>query len=377
MGDAVIAPLYQVLLNRGVKFEFFHKVNRLELSDDRKRVERIHFNQQVLLKNGTYRPFITVKGLDCFPAEPLWEQIIGGDEMRSSELDLETKWDQRPPAGTRVLEFGNDKHFEHVVLALSLGAMKTFHKEDPGPCEELINASTPFANAVTKLGLVPALSLQLWLTAEGLENDLGFDYKGASRKDPPNLVSARPQHTIWADMSQVLEFEDWKGPERPQSVHYLCGVYEMDLHRMPSSEPGIEKRAADVARAKSIEWLKANAGLIWPKSRANPPSPAIDWQLLYDDTGRVGEARIDAQYLRSNVDPTEICVASHRNTSQHRLRSHESGFSNLALAGAWIWTGLNVESVESAVMSGMQAARAISGSPERIVGEHFFQRPPR
>src|SRR5262249_52478650 len=119
MGEAVIAPLYQVLRNRGGKFEFFHKVSRLELSASKTRVGRIHFDQQARLKDGTYRPLITVKGLDCFPAEPLWEQIEKGDEMKSSALNLETKWDQqRPPPGTRVLKFGKDNEFEHVVLAL-------------------------------------------------------------------------------------------------------------------------------------------------------------------------------------------------------------------------------------------------------------------
>ena len=31
MGDAVMAPLYQALRKRGVKFEFFHRVDALHL----------------------------------------------------------------------------------------------------------------------------------------------------------------------------------------------------------------------------------------------------------------------------------------------------------------------------------------------------------
>ena len=36
MGETVIAPLYEVLRRRGVRFEFFHRVERLELSADQR-----------------------------------------------------------------------------------------------------------------------------------------------------------------------------------------------------------------------------------------------------------------------------------------------------------------------------------------------------
>ena len=40
------------------------------------------------------------------------------------------------------------------------------------------------------------------------------------------------------------------------------------------------------------------------------------------------------------------------------------------LAGDWLRTGLNYGCVESAVMGGLQAARAICGFPDKIYGEH-------
>ena len=48
-----------------------------------------------------------------------------------------------------------------------------------------------------------------------------------------------------------------------------------------------------------------------------------------------------------------------------------SGFKNLFLAGDWTLNGLNYGCVEAAVMSGMQAARAITGSRRVIFGENF------
>src|SRR4051794_15796688 len=46
MGDAIFAPMYEALRERGVRFEFFHDVRHLQLSDDGTRVERIDVVQQ-------------------------------------------------------------------------------------------------------------------------------------------------------------------------------------------------------------------------------------------------------------------------------------------------------------------------------------------
>ena len=54
---------------------------------------------------------------------------------------------------------------------------------------------------------------------------------------------------------------------------------------------------------------------------------------------------------------------------KYRLKPGESGFTNLFLAGDWTANGLNVGAVESAALSGMEAARAICGKPHIIPGE--------
>jgi hypothetical protein len=65
-------------------------------------------------------------------------------------------------------------------------------------------------------------------------------------------------------------------------------------------------------------------------------------------------------------------VASSAGSTEWRLKTHLSGFDHLYLAGAWTDTGFSTECIEAAVMSGMQASRAISGSPARVRGEHFL-----
>jgi len=60
-------------------------------------------------------------------------------------------------------------------------------------------------------------------------------------------------------------------------------------------------------------------------------------------------------------------------SGQHRLRTDQSGCDNLYLTGDWIANAANAGFVESAVMSGMLAAQAITRRllgkawPEKIV----------
>ena len=87
------------------------------------------------------------------------------------------------------------------------------------------------------------------------------------------------------------------------------------------------------------------------------------WSLLFDDRDATGEQRLDAQYLRVNVDPSDRYVLSLPGTGRLRLRADESGYDNLVLAGDWVDSGLNAGCIEAAVMSGIQAANALTGRP--------------
>jgi hypothetical protein len=51
------------------------------------------------------------------------------------------------------------------------------------------------------------------------------------------------------------------------------------------------------------------------------------------------------------------------------LMAGDAGFDNLFLAGDWILNGLNFGCIESCVMGGLEASRAICGYPKYIVGE--------
>src|SRR5262249_14435415 len=70
MGDVVFAPLHEAFRSRGVRVEYFHRVDQLHLDHDRQLVERVTLGRQVALAPGRdqYDPLIRVQGLPCFPA---------------------------------------------------------------------------------------------------------------------------------------------------------------------------------------------------------------------------------------------------------------------------------------------------------------------
>jgi uncharacterized protein with NAD-binding domain and iron-sulfur cluster len=365
MGDVLIAPLYEVLKQRGVKIELFSKVVNLGLSTDKSRVENVHIGVQARALSGSYQPLLTLDYGPAWPEEPLWEQLENGADLRARRVDFESHWCQEPFVEERVLSCGTD--FDQVVLAMAIGAFKPLNAE-PGPCKELIDANLRFATMVHALGLVPSQALQLWMQYDLKE--LGFDYNRVDIEGMlPALVDGPDPFNIWADMTQVLRLEQWRG-NRPRSVHYLCGVLNTTLYREPSSQADVPARARALVREGVVNWIEQYAGVYWPLSC----DPGFDWETLTDPEERVGALRLDAQYFRANIDPTACCVGTTAGSSKHRLGASESGFSNLTLAGSWTRTPMNVECVEGAVMSGMLASRAICGYPRQVVGEYFLRR---
>ena len=89
MGDAVVAPIYQVLLRRGVRFRFFHRVTELAPSSDGTRVGAVHLVRQARPVGPEYQPLVDVDGLACWPATPRWDQLEDGAALAAAGVDFE------------------------------------------------------------------------------------------------------------------------------------------------------------------------------------------------------------------------------------------------------------------------------------------------
>jgi uncharacterized protein with NAD-binding domain and iron-sulfur cluster len=350
LGEVLIAPLYQVLRARGVQFEFFHKLTGIELSEDKTAVARLRFARQVAVPPDGYVPTVTRDHATYWPSTPIWKDVEKGPELRDRGIDLESRWCDQQTPNELTLEQG--EHFADVVLAIPLGAFKPFSRRQ-GPCDELIRASAKFRALAENIPLVPSFSVQLWC-AKTLD-ELKWAWPS------PTMVSGSPALQIWADMTQIIAQEGWQGA-KPRSLHYFCNVFDS------SPSPVNAGKVRQVGKL-ALKWLEEQAVKLW----SGAGGPRFDWNVLFAPPDQEKETRLEAQVMNANVDPSACCVSSAAGTTRWRLKPEESGFAHLVLAGAWTDTGLNTECVEAAVMSGMQASRALCGAPHRVFGEDFLR----
>jgi uncharacterized protein with NAD-binding domain and iron-sulfur cluster len=354
MGDTVFTPLYLVLKQRGVKFEFFHRVTDVRVSEEAKVVTAIEMSEQVQLTGGGYEPLIDVKGLACWPSEPIYGQIQFGQELRASGINLESTWSPEwKYAQAKTIYLGED--FDLVVYGISLGALQQ-------SAPSLLAASPPLAATFTNVKTVQTCAFQLWLKP---------DLAGLGWQDPPGITErpvlgafVEPLDT-WADMSQLLVRETWPDDAKPQNVAYFCGVLQELAPPPPPSDHAFPARQLDRLDTMAIAFLNDDIKLLWPEAASGA---GFKWDLLVDLKPEIGEARFQSQYRRVNIDPTERYVLSVPKSTAYRLPPDGTGYSNLFITGDWIRCGLNAGCVEAAVTAGMLASRAITGGGPPIHG---------
>ncbi len=383
-GDTMIAPLYRVLRDRGVRFRFFHKVQDLQLSDDGETLESIVCERQARPKGGAdaYDPlyeleFETEEGprkLLCWPGEPLYERLEGGDTLQRfvenrSELsdvpapdpprDLESYWCPTPPGAETVrLERGQD--FDYAVLGLSIGAI-------PAVAPALVEKHPERWKPALHHGqTVSTQQVQYWFKPS-LE-EMGWD--GARSGGGTNrLVGPTFNQPIadFCDFSDLIAWEKWPAAGAPKALLYFCGPVQDPPVVPPYDDEHYPQHAHLRGGWEAAAHLRTAIGPILPEARANPAdTQGLDFSLLQPPRGEAqGINQIWTQYLRLNIDPTERYVLSLPGSLRHRLSAWASGVSNLYLTGDWIDNGLNVGSFEAAVMSGMLASYAMTGLPKR------------
>lgn len=317
MGDIVFAPLYEVLRARGVRFEFFHRLDRLTLDADRQRIATVQLTRTRSVTAAEYAPLVTVGGLPCFRAEPDESQLASGEATAQFELRA-------------------DQDFDTVVLAASIGSL-------PEPCAELVADSVRWQAMISEVATVATQSLQLWLRPG--EAALGWNF-------PASTVSGYlPPFDTYASMTHLLARETWPAAHRPATLGYFCGSLQLSD---PDADPD------EVVTANAIRFLDRHAGHFWP---AAATATGFRWELLSDGTGSPvdPDRPLAGQYVRANVTGSQRYVQSLPGTQRSRLRVDESGYRNLVLAGDWTNCGLNAGCVEAAVLSGLEAANIVLG----------------
>lgn len=338
MGDVIIAPIYQVLRRRGVRFEFFSRVDALHLDTGRQAIEAITVGRQARLAHGLdeYDPLVRVKGLPVFPKHPRYEQLQASTGLD----DLESHFGARNDVQTRVLRRGED--FDQVVLAASLGMVELISAE-------LIADRPEWREMTTHVRTVATQAFQLWL--KPTESALGWNRPGVTTS---GYVS--PFDT-WASMPQTLWAESWPESDEPRTVAYFCGALDAEWPTEQGPEDYVNSCRARVL-ANAVDYLDHHLGLYLPGAVTEG---GFSWDLLAGASGRRGTAALKTQHVSVNIDPSDRYVLSVPGSDKYRLRPDESGYDNLVLAGDWTDCGINSGCIEAAVMSGLQAANALLG----------------
>jgi uncharacterized protein with NAD-binding domain and iron-sulfur cluster len=338
MGDAVVMPLYQVLKERGVKFKFFHRVSELEVSASGDEIQRIRVVPQLALAagNGDYKPEITdANNLPCWPNEPLFDQLSDGDDVRSAlqtnPFGLECpSWLSRFELPEVSLE--RDRDFDDVILGISAGGLAEI-------TQRLAERSKPWRCMLANVTTVATQAFQLWF-----EQPLGKLGWNTDEFPNPIVTGLKEPIDTWIDMTHALRNED-SGRRPVKALAYFCGPYFGPHEHDPV-------QATAHVRKQGGAFVQRDLPVVWD-------GPNLVTSLVAP-VGSTDAQRLDAQHWRANVTGTERYVQSTPGSISHRLPSDNSGFTNLALAGDWTLNGMNVGCAESAIMSGMQAARAVT-----------------
>ena len=354
MGDVVFAPLYTALKRRGVKFEFFHRLTNVGLSParppgdpSRDWVTSLTFDVQARPASGeAYSPLMEVSGRPCWSSRPDFTQLEDGERMAAEGWDLESHWDRRR-AAERTLTVGKD--FDFVALTVGVGAV-------PHVCREILARDERWRRMTQDVKTVASQAFQIWLT-EDLDS-LGW-------QGPAYITGAfaKPFDT-WCDMAHVVPEEAWA--KRPRTSVYFCAVLPDPPEPPRDDDKDYPARRAEEVRRNARAFLEGPIRAAW--TGAYDAHGRFRWEILAAGDGGGGEGpcgpeRFDTQYWRANVNPSDRYVIHTPGDFRSRISPLDMAYDNLTVAGDWTDSGFSSGCVEGAVMSGLLAASALSGSP--------------
>lgn len=366
LGESLVAPVVQMLKNRGVKFRYFTRV--WDIVPQGKAIGEIQIEEQVQLRSGdpcSYQPFayLRVPGQDgairVWPGEPDQTQIATPD---AKGLDTDNFYAPAPPGGRTMRTLRQGVDFDLVVFAM------------PGPtarfyCQKLLS-NPAWQGMVNNTAFSETQSLRLYHRQTVAEMGL---------PGPPSIVSAYAQpFTTWEDAGQLAAFENWPADEKPQAVSTIYGSLPSPLVPPGPEDVGYPARQQAVVDANALQFCRHDVGPLWPCATSVENPIGIDWNTLIDPLNRQGEARLKFQDIKANVGPVAGYTRGPAGGLSTRLPAGKTDFDNLFVAGDWSRNGVDVGSIEGAVISGILCAADVTGK-EHVTPtpSPIFDPPPR
>ena len=335
--DTVFTPLYDVLMDRGVDIHFFSRVSALNTSGGQLSEITID-NQADTIGGAPYRPLrrITLadgKSLDSWSNEPLWDQLKDGAQLKQDGIDFEYSGCKITAGLPTILKAEQD--FDIVISALPPLSLQPV-------AQDLVNGIPAWQTAIEQSRSVATQAMQLWMQED--LSELGWSHGSTV------LTSYKVPYDSWGDMGEILPFENWSNSsvwqgKVPQSLGYFCGCLEV------VGGPISRKELKDDVVKIADDWRRSSLGGLWPKVR---------------ELG-VQESTVST-YIRANFDLAEqyLQTPAGKNVSARLDPAQPAGLSNLYAIGDWTRTRFSGGCFESAIESGMLAARGISGFPQDI-----------
>ena len=258
-GETMIAPLYEVLKKRGVKFHFFHKVEGLHVGADpanpgKQIITSVDIGVQATLKDKSpgaeYQPLVPVKDLPCWPAEPLYDQLVQGDRLKAGvldpdpgertgpdhgirKIDLESWWTPWKPVEQLTLTAGDDPNgYDELVFAISIGAV-------PYLCHELIQANPAWDKMVKGVPAVLTQTMQIWLQQDS--TTLGWDIPYTGNDTAVSGTFMVPINGM-VDFHHLIPMENWPADNTPKGLWYFSGVMDEYGDQPPFTDHGYPQR---------------------------------------------------------------------------------------------------------------------------------------
>ncbi|MGK7926240.1 MAG: hypothetical protein AB4290_13520 [Spirulina sp.] len=278
-----------------------------------------------------------------------------GQVLQDKEINLESYWNQWEDIEEIQLHVGED--FDRVIFGISLAAI-------PHVFPEALEVSDRWREMCARVKTNQTQALQVWMKPNLKE--LGWYLPS------PILVGFEHPYNTWADMTHLLDREDWHEVEQPSSLAYFCGPLIDSGEPLELSNPAFPHQAQEQAGTAAIDWFRQNFSILWPNLQLTESGEEIDWSQLIDLQEGDDFERFTHQYCRANAEPTERYVLSVKGSTKYRIKGDDTGFKNLYVVGDWTLNGINLGCIESAVVSGRQVSRAICGYPKVILGETDF-----
>lgn len=333
MGESVFAPLYELLVSRGVKIEFFAKVKELRMVGGR--ADELSYGRQARVVAGpfAYQPLAPVGSIPCFRRDPDPAQLAHPIPIAGKDPYSDAVHDQDGP--DLVLRDGAD--FDLVICAL------------PAPVTAHVlrgHAGHPVLSRIQSIPTVATLHLQAWLR----ESSRLLGWKWSSRV----LGSFRQPLNSMLMEDPLLGIEAWPA-SGPRGLLYLSGPFGGGW--ATDSESATDRAAAaTAAHLEAKTFVEDELARVLTAAR-DPVTGRFQLARLYAPW-TPGDPMRD-QYVRGNVDRSARYTLVEPSTVGDRPVPAPPGLTNLRFAGDWTKNGVDVPCMEATVTSALIAVNSI------------------